>query len=327
MAYTPYSQEEYNALKTGPYEDGLLKRLFRAYSNAPERTGYLATPYGTLKGKGGSGLSGHDYVNTALDEEAYRGQFKMQPGDSMQDWLNRLERHFPGITFTYQKELLNDPEAQRYLQQSAPNAKGLTPEDEARIAREKERAETMAKIKEFSARLLAPIDTNDPEVKQLMNMASGRALDDARMRGIEGPMSIANSEQGMQGALNNLAMQRKQLGLEALGFSNDAQLQEAQRQDAMLARIGQERELQAAERSERAMAPWKTLGGIVGAVAGGLATLLTGGGAAPALAAAGAGFGVGRGLGGGLGAMGNPNRIGSDSGLGGLVAGRKYSGF
>ncbi len=105
-----------------------------------------------------------------------------------------------------------------------PNAPKATPED---IAGAKARAEESAlaqkaadsrrRLEEFINHLNAPLDMNDPYTKMIAQGASNMASDEARRRGINGGLSVTNVGRGVAGALTGLDMQRKELGLRAMG--------------------------------------------------------------------------------------------------------------
>lgn len=73
-----------------------------------------------------------------------------------------------------------------------------------------------------------PIDPNDPVVKNVMNIAASQQGGAAEQAGLGGPATANASQNAAIGASTNLAMERKQLGLQALGMGTQAGLAQSQ---------------------------------------------------------------------------------------------------
>jgi hypothetical protein len=73
-----------------------------------------------------------------------------------------------------------------------------------------------AQLQAFIDEINRPLDLNDPYTQQILNAANNSASNNARLRGIDGPLSVANSQQAVAGAAAGLDMQRRGMGLQAL---------------------------------------------------------------------------------------------------------------
>lgn len=95
--------------------------------------------------------------------------------------------------------------------QTAPAAPAapLSPEDEI-----------MQRIKAFLDMMNAPLDMNDPYVKSVLQGTTNAASSDARLRGVGGPMSVANTQGHVANALTGLDMQRKGMVMQGLGMGS-----------------------------------------------------------------------------------------------------------
>jgi hypothetical protein len=96
----------------------------------------------------------------------------------------------------------------------APVAPGVASEDDP----------ISQSMKQFYDHLNSPLDMNDPYVAQILQGVQNRAGDAARLRGIGGPMSIANSQQAMTNAAVSMDQEKKAMALQALGARNDRNL-------------------------------------------------------------------------------------------------------
>lgn len=284
--------ESFNAKQSSGFDDKLLQRLFNRYTN--------------IKGYSwGNGAVFHDYAKSVLSDPAYAQQFKRRPMEDYNSWISRIDKTFPGIMLAADMEnMRHDPEVQDYFSfdnQKGPD--GLTAAEAQSVKEQKERQATLDQIKAFADSLLRPLSMEDPEVRNIMTMTRGAVQDDARNRGIEGPLSIANSEQATLGQLGQYNTQRQQLGLQALQYKDQSQLQEGQRKMGLSQAQWEADAGAAIQRHANETGPYKTIGGLGGAAIGGVGGFFAGG---PAGAAAGAsaGFNVGSGLGGV--AAGNP---------------------
>ncbi len=269
--------------------------------------------------------------NGGHDEVWLQAHVMPRSTETFEAWRARVDAAMPGFsTFA-----MSSPDWQRFRNMSFPaNAPGGKTHDEwsqtgmGGTNPQDPMAATRSKIAEFAAALSSPLDPNDPEMQAIMRTASSRASDQARLQGVQGPMSVANSEQSMNNAGAGYNMQRKQLGLQALGLQGQTDMHAAEMglRERMHARDTLSRSYQdqlgaQALQSERDMAPWKTALGVGSAVVGGLGTIMSGGALLPAVLGAGGalassfGGGGNGGLGGGSpslvsGGGNGPNRIG-----------------
>jgi len=144
----------------------------------------------------------------------------------------------------------------------------------------------------------------DPIALQMTKSAAGLGAQAAYGAGGEGGMTGAAAQQNAQGALNQYEQYRQQMAMQGLGLQNNRDLslrslQEQGRQfDAGAAMQDQ------ANQYNQNKSIGSLIGGIGGAVAGGIATIATGGAAAPLIPGLMAG---GSALGGGLGGMTVPS--------------------
>lgn len=276
--------DQYKALAADPaFENEYMTRLFLAHSNAPGHSF-------------GNGSLGYDYSKAVLNDPSYAEQFRRKPGEQFGQWIQRLEQTFPGISKSaHSTGMYNDQRLQDYFKyDSVKGENGLTPGQTAEMTRQAEEAKTMAQIREFADNLLKPLDENDPEVRQIMTNASNATEKQARLQGVQGPMSIANTEDAMQKTLVGYNADRSQRGFQALQYKHAAQLGEGQMLDA--ARKADWERQAGMAKSQADKSPLPLALGIGGAAVGGVAGFFAGG-PAGAAAGAGAGFGMGSGAG------------------------------
>lgn len=125
------------------------------------------------------------------------------------------------------------------------------------------------KINDFYAKMMGPLDQNDPEVQRATNNATGIANRQASMQGLAGPMSVYGAVQAGTNAQAGLQQFRQGLAAQALGMQSNRDLglknlQEEKYHDAQNNSL-------AGYQSEQAhnQALWGTVGGVVGGVYGG----------------------------------------------------------
>jgi len=86
------------------------------------------------------------------------------------------------------------------------------------------------------------IDMDDPYTQRLLQLSGGAAMKQAKRQGVQGGLSVANSQHYMNQALTGHAMDRKRMGLQALGMKGGhlaglaqlAQQEEEMRQRRMM---------------------------------------------------------------------------------------------
>ena len=284
-------QDSWSPEMSNSYRDEQLSRdvsdLFRSFIKSPYRPP-----------TSGGGFFGFDYVKHAANNYDYRQEFLPEPNETEAQWLARLEDKFPGFRAYVLDETNRSGTGPTMLnlrkhvfKGSTPGAGGLSPgmqaaQDEADKTKslETKREETITKIREFAASLKEPLKMDDPEVKNIMDLTSYATERAARLRGIEGPLSLANTQQAMSGALGNINVARTGLYGDALGFQNDAEAGQLQEHLGGLERRRQdlqktwERDAAARMReNEAAAAPGRTALGILGGVGTAAASLFTGG--------------------------------------------------
>jgi hypothetical protein len=244
----------------------------------------------------GRSAFGFDYATEGMQDPAYRAKY-FPNGRDIKTWMAALEKDFPGISRFYHAKM-DKKEREAFEKDYAPHAVGESPAEIEAAKADAEKAELDLKIKAFSDELIKPLDKTDPTAIRIMEMASGDAATKARLAGVEGGLSVANSEQAANNALFGYDMQRKQLGLSALQTESGHQLNQRQQEsDQMWGEYMAKRD-QANQNHMNSGNIWRTVGGVGGAIVGGLAGLP--GGAAGVAAGASAGWGVGSGLAGGM---------------------------
>lgn len=88
--------------------------------------------------------------------------------------------------------------------------------------------EVQGKIDAFYQRMTSPLDANDPEVKNAMMLGRNMAGSEAANRGIEGGLSIGETQRASLAALQPLQQQRNNLAMGALSLTNARDLQKYQ---------------------------------------------------------------------------------------------------
>lgn len=164
----------------------------------------------------------------------------------------------------------------------------------------------LAMLQAFFAEMNKPLDLNDPLVQNILTGARTSAMSDAASRGIHGGYSTAMGERAYIDAAAQQQMQRKQLGLQALGMGLPGSIQQAENQYGadMNSYLKQQRGAQG-------------IGGLIGGGLGALGGFALGG---PAGAAGGfqLGSNIGAGIGGQFGGGGPPPSYGGRRPYGGV---------
>jgi len=142
----------------------------------------------------------------------------------------------------------------------------------------------------------------DPNVQRIMNSIAGNASLATHGMGIQGGMATQTAQRAMADAATQMWMQRKQLGLQALGMAQGdvRQIMGLRDQAARMQAEDQWANQLAQYESQRGVG--QMVGGTIGAIGGGL--LGSAGGLEGIAAGARAGWGIGGGIGGGM--MGGP---------------------
>ncbi len=152
-------------------------------------------------------------------------------------------------------------------------------------------------MRRFAESMMKPLDPNDPAVQRVQQMAGSAASRNASNRGIEGGLAVSNSQEMITRALADQDLQRKQIGLSALGQANNFDLTRAQMAQAAYNAQWQNQmsqmQQQYQQRAGQAQGIGAIIGGGLGAVAGGYF-----GGPMGAAAGMQAGSSIGGGLGG-----------------------------
>jgi len=193
-----YNATTWKAKSEGGYEDQLTNKVLGAYAS----------------------ISGNPAIRSALANPAVTAQFRRQPSESYDDWMGRLSAALPG--FGYQtttgeiaqrnSPLDKDQDAQSYIKfASAKNAGGLTPIEQEQADETAKVGKTKQAIQDFINEMNAPLDANHPEVQKLMNIVGDKASTDARLRGINGPLAVANTTQQSANALGQYNTERRGL--------------------------------------------------------------------------------------------------------------------
>jgi hypothetical protein len=282
----PYgSASNFNALKNDEgFQNNMLARVFQKHVN-------------TSGHSFGNGSWGNDFSANVLQDPAYAAQFRIRPGETKDSWLQRLEMTFPGISKSAQASgVFDDPQVANFFgyESYRDPTTGMSSAQQEEAGRLKSEQSTRDEIASFSDSLRGDLDPNDPEVSHILKTVGGNSLNQARLRGIEGPASIAAMEGNTAGALFNYNQGRKDRYGQALQFKSQDQLAQGQRLNAAAMQNWQRDAGMAQQRA--ANDPLPTALGIGAGAVGGVAGFFAGG---PAGAAAGAsgGFNLGRGIG------------------------------
>ncbi len=299
--YTGLSDTEYQAMTDRGFIDNFTTRAFQNYitqRNAwkPDAKNY---PIGGAPpnpfGKGGWGVF-NDYAQSAVTDKGYREQFNKKPGETLADWKARLTLEFPGFDLAFDSsDLATDTEANKYF--AFTENKGVGGKTPEQIAAEKvleEEEKTRGEIRAFSDSLKTPLSADDPQVKHILNITSQGVSDQARLRGIEGPMAIGAMQQSTNNQLLDYNKDRESRYFTALQYKDASQLREGQARDAE--RYGQWAAEAGAAQQRAANSPLPMILGGAGAAVGAVGGFFAGG---PAGAGAGAfgGWNLGRGMG------------------------------
>ena len=279
-----------------------LSSLFNSFVDAPIRQAK-----GTPIHRSGTSFFGFDYVRHAADDADYRTKFLPAAGEDYNTWVSRVDREFPGFrSHLEEKAKTGDPTINRLMNNQfvhiTAQKGGVSQQTAAEMAEaektkkiETDRQSTIDKIREFAETLKKPLTLEDPEVQNIMQMTSYATQNEARRRGVEGPLSLANTQQAMAGGLSMMNKDRNAQYMGALGFQNDAeagQLGEhlARSQQTKIDRQAQwEKEAAARMReNEAASAPGRTALGVMGGLGTAAASIFTGGLAGLGIGAAGA---------------------------------------
>ena len=153
-----------------------------------------------------------------------------------------------------------------------------------------------AKIKEFYDRMNAPLDMNDPEVKQAVATGTNLAQAQSARTGVQGGLSQAGITKAGLDSMNPIRQFRQGLGLQALGLANNREqgLRNLANQKYQMERENSLAGYKSKQANDQAL--WGTIGGVAGGVIGAYA-------GGPAGAAAGSQ--VGSGLLSGMSSQGN----------------------
>lgn len=241
-------------------------------------------------------LAGNKFYETELEKSKAGGAFDQGQYDNYAHMWDTQG----GTLLSYEdwkKYVTDNPDATTPAAQAYWAAKNSA-DNRAQIDKEQtSQDDTQAKLRAFADEMNKPLDFNDPKVKIILAQATGAATQDASNRGIQGGLSVANTQQAQANAAAGMDAQRKQLGLQALSTSGSqglglAQLRENQYQYDSRAQYEQQMNQYNQARQANASG-WGLAGGVVGGIAGAYF-----GGPAGAAAGYSAGSALGAGLGG-----------------------------
>ena len=299
------SREEYETFN----QDRYLNELFSGFKDSKFR---INDPLMNRSGsKTGYGVFGHDFANSVLTDPEFRAKYYKQGGQTFDQWLNNLDKEFGGIKAYAQGQkmlgkpnLFDDERLQDFFKfDTVVDDKGQTAEEVKMREEEAKRAQTMKEIEDFAATMMKDLSPDDPEVQRLSQIATNSAATQARLQGVQGPMSIANSQQASSNALGAYGIERKQIGANALAMKHNAQVGQFQQQE-LAARQRWEDQVGLSE-LRKSRDPGQYIAGAGGALIGGVGGFFAGG-PAGAAAGAGAGWNLGKGMYGGLSGGGGP---------------------
>lgn len=276
---------------------------------------------------------GYDYAGGIADNQAYRATLYTQPGETYDQWVNRVDQELPGFAAMVGK----DPQIGWFAgnQQGAARKttwdmiqggkfKGFSPDELAKLREQGKFADpndlgateavpgqgnagasSKDLLKEFAMHMVAPLDQNDPYVQQVVRSAGNTAQTDSRNRGVQGGYAVGNTEQRVAEAMTQTQMQRQQIGAAALGQTAQLDLGE---QQLALQQYNQQYQAQMAQLQasyNNRLGGAQGVGGLIGGAIGGVAGAYFGG---PAGAQAGiaAGSSLGAGVGGMVGGGSSP---------------------
>lgn len=263
----------------------------------------------------------------ALDEQTFKAQYRQ----ALQRWAKKEMASPQGAHGTAQKILNNHSESggegftnqavnqgwktyaadpDSYYQRVSEGTLGtgpqaalpfwdldLSPEGQAAAATEKDQKSGLDIMRAFAAKMMEPLNVNDPYVAQVIKGASTQASDSARMRGLGGSgYATSNIQAAALRAGNEVQMQRNQLGLNAMQGAESIGLQQAQLAQQAYDRQYQAQLTQMQQQAQQRQGTGQTIGSIAGGIIGSLPGVFT---LNPALAVGGAS--VGAGIGGGIG--------------------------
>ncbi len=299
----PLTQDEYTAQSSGNYIDEFTSRAFTNYiakRDAWRKENMQKYPIGggppDPYGRGGNGVF-NDFAKSAVTDKAYREQFKKRPEESLDQWKARVSMEFQGFDVAFDSsDLATDPEAMKFFGYTTKGPEGKSPAQiEAEKIAEEER-KTREEIRAFSDSLKIPLSADDPQVKHILGITQQSVSNQARLRGIEGPMAIGAMTQSTNNQLLDYNKDRESRYFSALQYKDASQLRDGQARDA--ARYGEWQAEAGAAQQRAANSPLPMILGGAGAAVGGVAGFF-GGGFNPATAAMGAsaGWGLGRGAG------------------------------
>jgi hypothetical protein len=217
------------------------------------------------------------------------------------------KRHNDWTAYTVQQR---DQAAQAMNPATAPPPAGLMPGSQGYTAPPGAQVGKSFEdwLREYMDELNKGVNWNDPQVKALLGQAQGAASEDAKRRGIQGPMAVGNAQQAYVGAQAQLRAQNEQQRLNAihLGLGNDqdkAQLQlQRDRFNYGIDQDNYQRKLdQWTLDNNNSAGTGQAIGSVIGGLAGTAASFIPGlQPFAPALIGGGATLGgtIGRGFGG-----------------------------
>jgi hypothetical protein len=225
-------------------------------------------------------VPGHTAVGRAVGSF---NQWEPRQGETEEEWAQRIGpdgmQWFRSLTPGQQGELRG-----RFA--ADPRAADM------KASRDRE-AQVRAALDQFSREMMTPLSEADmqrPEIRAVMQQATGAAQQHARMAGVQGGagMSTANTENAYMAARVGLDHQRKQMGMSALGMQfNDIHQVNQLRQNAAQFDAGMSMQARQA-RHEQEGGMWRAGGAALGGIAGGMV-----GGAEGAKAGSSIGAGMG----------------------------------
>jgi hypothetical protein len=291
MAYNPYSMtpEEQAAYaadgSNGAYSPQARSDYYTSEKNREDAIGMARAYADWVKANKIGGVYNERYYlaakSMAENPSHIQAEFMPRQGENEAAWMERIGRGLPGFA-----DFLKSNNGYQHFKSMTwgPTGPDGKPLDQSAQTANPGKDDVMAKIRAFADALTKPLDINDPEYKAIITQAENRASDRARLQGIQGPISNANTQQMGMTAGMGFNEQRKQMGLSALGLLNEADmgrqqlgLQQKQFEAQQLAaRRGQDLGMEAMYREQQA-APWRTLGNVVGTVGSAVGGIVTGG--------------------------------------------------
>lgn len=141
-----------------------------------------------------------------------------------QQWLSRVQTLDPDKNSFGQ--VFNQGYGDAFWDRALAQVKSGDPNAAAADAQAASRASASESLKAFAAHMMAPLDLNDPYVKQVIQGATSAAQNSANLRGVGGGYATSNVENAALRTGNQIQDQRAQMGMQALGQAG--QLDQAQ---------------------------------------------------------------------------------------------------